>query len=546
MNHKKYKIDNHFAYPARKWPTRKIISAPEWCSVDLRDGNQSLETPMTLEQKIEFFNFLVDIGFKEIEVGFPSASDTEFMFTRTLIEQNLIPADVTIQVLTQSREPLIRRTFEALEGVNQAVVHLYNSTCPLHREVVFGKSKAEAKELALTGARLFNSFADQYGRERFIFEYSPENFSQTEMPYVLEVLNAVVDAWEGRPTILNLPFTVEKLTPNVHADMVEYICANINNREKITISLHAHNDRGTAVAATELCLLAGADRVEGTLFGNGERTGNADLLTLAMNLYSQGIDPKLDFSNVDRAIEIYERITELPVHPRHPYAGSLVFTAFSGSHQDAIRKGLAYMKENPGFWNAPYLPIDPIDVGRNYDPIIRINSQSGRGGVAYILENHGGIQMPKIMHQDFGAIVTKVSDGLSRELTPDEICQLFLDTYIKTDTPAELTGWKGVKENEISHITGNLSWHGTPTPLDGHGEGLVEAFCNAIEKATGLKFQIILYSQNALDASHGSKAKAITYIGITTCDNKLSFGVGVSSSVSTSSIKAIISAVNRL
>ncbi|MCL1878770.1 MAG: 2-isopropylmalate synthase, partial [Defluviitaleaceae bacterium] len=371
MNPKKYRAPQIMDFPARTWPGKKISTAPEWCSVDLRDGNQSLVTPLTPEQKLEFFQFLVRVGFKEIEVGFPFASESEFNFVRTLIEKNLIPDDVTIQVLTQSREPVIRRTFESLRGAKKATVHLYNATSPLFRDVVFGKSKEETTELAVFGAEMFAKIAAEYkaagGCEEFSFEYSPECFSQTEPDFAIEVCNAVISRWEGYRTIINLPFTVESLTPNVHADMIEYVCGKLINRKKITVSLHAHNDRGTAVAATELSLLAGADRVEGTLFGNGERTGNADIITLAMNLYSQGIDPKLDFSNINELVEVYEGACMLPVHPRHPYAGELVFTAFSGSHQDAIRKAMTKRKPDD-LWEIPYLPIDPADVGRGYEP----------------------------------------------------------------------------------------------------------------------------------------------------------------------------------
>jgi len=546
MNYTKYKMEQVIDLPDRTWPNNQLKKAPIWCSVDLRDGNQSLETPMTLEQKLAFFQFLVKTGFKEIEIGFPAASDTEFQFTRALIEGNLIPDDVTIQVLTQSRDAIIRRTFEALRGVRKAVVHLYNSTSPLQRDVVFQKSREEVIALAVSGAELLNELAEEYGKERFIFEYSPESFSQTEVDYAVEVCNAVSAVWCGQsPMIINLPFTVETFTPNVHADMIEYMCRHLQNRDNIIVSLHAHNDRGTAVAATELCLMAGADRVEGTLFGNGERTGNADIITLAMNLYAQGIDPGLDFSKIDAAIAIYEKSTGLPVHPRHPYAGDLVYTAFSGSHQDAIRKGMARMKDGKSQWAVPYLPIDPKDVGRSYDPIIRINSQSGRGGVAYILENHGGIHIPKVMQPDFGAVVNKVSDSQGRELASDEICKLFLDTYIKLDAPVELIEWKYVRENEASHVTGSLNWKGVNTPIEGYGDGAVEAFCQAISKATGISFAITHYSQNAMDTDSGAKAKAITYVGISVGDS-VCFGVGVSGSVTTSSIRAVLSAVNRL
>lgn len=544
MDHKKYQPQPTLDFPQRTWPSQKITKAPTWCSVDLRDGNQSLEIPMTLEQKLEFFQFLVATGFKEIEVGFPAASESEFQFIRTLIEGDLIPDDVVIQVLTQSREPIIRRSFETLKGVRKAVVHLYNSTSPLQRDIVFQKSQKEIKDLAVFGAELLKELANEYGKERFIFEYSPESYSQTEPDYAVEVCNAVLDSWKGWPVIINLPFTVETATPNVHADMIEYMCNNLHNREEIIVSLHAHNDRGTAVAATELCLLAGADRVEGTLFGNGERTGNVDIITLAMNLYSQGIDPGLDFSNIDKAIEIYEKSTALPVHPRHPYAGELVYTAFSGSHQDAIRKGMTRRKENDnGLWAIPYLPIDPMDVGRNYDPVIRFNSQSGSSSVAYMLETYYGIQIPKPMQRDFGPIVINESDIRSAELSAADIYELFKKTYINLESPAELLNWKETRDGDSSHVAGEIKWHGQEKPVDSQGDGVVEAFCRGLMEATDVQFDIKHYSQHALES--GREARAITYVGISVNGSGVAFGAGVSRNITTSSIKAVVSALNR-
>ena len=545
MNYVKYKQDIDFEFTGRTWPNKKITKAPLWCSVDLRDGNQSLEIPMTLDQKLAFFKFLVKVGFKEIEVGFPAASESEFQFVRMLIEQNLIPDDVVIQVLTQSREPIIRRTFESLAGVRKGVVHLYNSTSPLQRDVVFQKSKEEIKDLAVSGAVLLNELADQYGKDRFIFEYSPESFSQTEPEYAAEVCNAVLEQWEQRSVIINLPFTVESAMPNVHADMIEYMCGALRNRENIIVSLHAHNDRGTAVAATELCLLAGADRVEGTLFGNGERTGNADIITIAMNLYSQGIDPGLDFSNIDKAIEVYRKYTNLPVHPRHPYAGELVYTAFSGSHQDAIRKGMARMKSDSDDWRVPYLPIDPKDVGRNYDPIIRFNSQSGSSSAAYILETYFDIQIPKSMQRDFGPIVINESDSKSAELSPEEIHALFKATYVNIENPATLINWKEFREGEdVSRVEGVIDWKGKEEVITGSGDGVVEAFCRGVMASAGVHFDIKHYSQHAMES--GREARAITYIGISLEDgNGIAYGVGVSRNITTSSLKAVISAVNR-
>jgi 2-isopropylmalate synthase len=543
MNHKKYRTSETLSFPQRTWPDRKITKAPMWCSVDLRDGNQSLVTPLTLEQKLEFFKFLVKVGFKEIEVGFPFASESEFQFVRTLIEQKHVPDDVSIQVLTQSREAVIRKTFEALKGANKATVHLYNATSPLFRGTVFGNSKKETIDLAVFGAEMFNKLADEYtDGEQISFEYSPECFSQTEPDFAIEVCNAVISAWEGRNVILNLPFTVESLTPNAHADLIEYVCGKLINRDKITVSLHAHNDRGTAVAATELCLLAGADRVEGTLFGNGERTGNADIITLAMNLYSQGIDPELDFTDINKAIELYERSTCLPVHPRHPYAGELVFTAFSGSHQDAIRKGMA--APNTGIWEIPYLPIDPADVGRGYEPLIRVNSQSGSSSAAFILETKFGIPVPKAIQRDFGPIITAYSDTQNEELVPEKIEELFRKTYI-TEAPNKfIKRLEYSQDNEIYMISCAIEKDGKPLTISGKGRGGIHAFCNAVKNAFGADFDVGHYSQHTLDAKEGAEAPAITYLEIK-MNGRNYFGAGISRSTTNSSLKAIMSALNR-
>ncbi|MDR0272841.1 MAG: 2-isopropylmalate synthase [Clostridiales bacterium] len=544
MNHKKYRTQKVLEFPQRTWPNKKITKAPLWCSVDLRDGNQSLVTPLTLEQKLEFFKFLVKVGFKEIEVGFPFASESEFEFVRTLIEKKLIPDDVTIQVLTQSREAVIRRTFEALKGVKKATVHLYNATSPLFRETVFGNSREETIALAVFGAEMFAKLADEAtDGEDFSFEYSPECFSQTEPDFAIKVCNAVISCWEGRKTIINLPFTVESLTPNVHADMIEYVCGNLKNRDMITVSLHAHNDRGTAVAATELSLLAGADRVEGTLFGNGERTGNADIITLAMNLYSQGIDPGLDFSDINMAVSIYETATCLPVHPRHPYAGELVFTAFSGSHQDAIRKGMATAQNN--VWEIPYLPIDPADVGRGYEPIIRVNSQSGSSSAAFILEKQFGIFLPKPMQRNFGPVVTAFSDTHAAEISAEEINALFRKTYLNIEAPYNFISVDEhhVRDNECL-LTCTIERDGKQIKITGQGEGVIDAFCHAL-KAYGLSFEITEYNQHTLDAGEGARAPAITYVGISVND-KTYFGAGTSRSTTRSALKAVVSAVNRI
>ncbi len=545
MNYQRYRQFPPIDLPDRQWPSRVIEKAPIWCSVDLRDGNQALEKPMNLDQKIKFFRYLVEIGFKEIEVGFPAASDTEFNFCRTLIEQKLIPDDVTIQVLTQAREHIIRRTFEALEGIPKAIVHLYNSTSTLQRDVVFNMSKEEITKLAVDGAILIDDLAEEYGKDRFLFEYSPESFSGTEVDYAVEICNAVLDVWKptsDRKVIINLPNTVEMATPNVYADQIEYVCRNIKYRENVIISLHTHNDRGCAVAASELGVMAGADRVEGTLFGNGERTGNADILTIALNMFSQGIDPKLDFTRVNEAIDIYESSTGLAVHPRHPYAGDLVYTAFSGSHQDAIKKGMAKMIDHPDRWEVPYLPIDPLDVGRNYDPIIRINSQSGKGGVAYILETNYGLHVPKAMQQDFGPKVTQVSVDKDKELTPQEIYDLFLDTYYVKE-PLSVVYYTEHSTKDNVDMECNITYRGEDLVLKGHGNGIVDAFCKALMDKFDITFNVADYSQHSME--FGNKSRAITYVQVYNCRNESYYAVGISSNTAKSSIRAIASAVNQ-
>ena len=547
-NYERYQPFPPLHMPDRKWPEAVITKAPIWCSVDLRDGNQALEVPMTFDQKLDFFRFLVDMGFKEIEVGFPAASDTEYRFCRALIEQNLIPGDVTIQVLTQAREHIIRKTFEALEGAHSAIVHLYNSTSTLQRDVVFGKSKEEIKKLAVDGAQLVWNLAKEYGPERFRFEYSPESFTGTEPDYAVEVCNAVLDIWhptKEHPVIINLPSTVEMATPNVYADQIEYVCRNIHHREAVQISLHAHNDRGCAVAASELGIMAGADRVEGTLLGNGERTGNADLLVIAMNMYTQGIDPKLDFSDMQSVVDIYEESTKMSVHPRHPYAGKLVYTAFSGSHQDAIKKGMARMKEHPDRWEVPYLPIDPADVGRSYDPIIRINSQSGKGGVAYVLEQNYGLQLPKKMQQHLGGIVTDVSDRLSAELTPKDVYDLFYKTYVLTE-PLALSWYEEAPQKSGSDVTLRCSLREREHEFEaeGQGNGTISALCHLLEERYGIWIEVSSYSEHSLGL--GTRSKAITYIEAKDGQGKTHYGAGISSNVTKSSLRAIVSVVNQI
>ena len=549
MNFQKYSSYPLMNMPNRKWPDKRIEKAPIWCSVDLRDGNQSLEIPMSLEQKLKFFQFLVDMGFKEIEIGFPAASDTEFEFTRVLIDNNLIPDDVVIQVLTQSREHIIKRTFEAVKGAKNVIVHLYNSTSTLQRDVVFNHSMQETTDLAVFGAKLMNEEAAKIEETNFMFQYSPESFTGTEMEYAAEICNAVIDVWKptvDKKVIMNLPSTVEMATPNIYADQIEYMCEHLNSREGIIVSLHAHNDRGTAVAATELAVMAGADRVEGTLFGNGERTGNADILAVALNIFSQGIDPNLDFTHINDIIEIYEKSTGLPVHPRHPYAGSLVYTAFSGSHQDAIKKGMERMKtRSESTWAVPYLPIDPMDVGRNYDPIIRINSQSGKGGVAFILEQNYGLHLPKAFQQDLSTIVTKISDKSHSDLSSEKIYNIFNENYVDIKEPITIVGYKenSISEEEVS-VEAEITFDGKNNKVSGTGNGLIAAFCHALEDFFNIKLEIIDYREHSME--YGTKAKAISYIQIAGDNGKNYFGAGTSSNVSKSSLKAVISTVNKI
>ena len=545
----KYKPYPVMNMPDRKWPSKMITKAPQWCSVDLRDGNQALEIPMNMEQKLEFFQFLVDMGFKTIEIGFPAASDTEFEFTRYLIDNKLIPDDVQIQVLTQSRQHIIERTYEALRGVGKAVVHLYNSTSTLQRDVVFGMDQQKCKDLAIFGAKLVREYAekDEFGTD-FTFEYSPESFTGTEMDFAVEICDAVCDIWEPTPDkkcVINLPATVEMSTPNIYADQIEYFCNNTRYRDSILVSLHTHNDRGTAVAATELGLMAGADRVEGTLFGNGERTGNSDIVALALNLFSQGIDPELDFTNINNIIDVYERTTRMVVPPRHPYAGDLVYTAFSGSHQDAINKGMRAVKNHPDHWEVPYLPIDPMHVGRDYDPIIRINSQSGKGGIAYILEQYYGLILPKPIQQAFSKVVTKVSDSGTRELRPDEIHHLFQESYVDLVEPIKLKSYREeMIDDQTVKMSVNLYDNKKEIILDGIGNGPLDAFCKALQNHIGSRVEIISYNEHALE--RGSTSKAITYVQVQNGDNNIYIGAGISSNVSKSSLRAVISAVNQM
>ncbi len=551
MNYKKYKSYPVMDFSERTWPSKKIEKAPIWCSVDLRDGNQALPVPMGVEQKIEMFKMLQDMGYKEIEIGFPSASDTEYKFLRRLIEENIINDDVTVQVLTQAREHLIEKTFEALKGAKKAIVHVYNSTSTLQRKVVFNKDKKEILDIAVEGAKLLKELAQKYTGTDFVFEYSPESFTGTEIDYALEVCEAVLDVWQPtkeKKAILNLPATVEMATPNLYADQVEWFAKNLKNREAVLISVHAHNDRGTSVAATELALLAGADRVEGTLFGNGERTGNVDMLTVALNLFSQGIDPEIEFDNIDHIIDVYKRTTGMTVHERHPYAGDLVFTAFSGSHQDAIKKGLKkYQEEKPEFWEVPYLPIDPADLGRKYEAIIRINSQSGKGGVAFILEEEFGFKLPKGMHPEVSKPVQEVTDNTGKELTPNEIFEIFKKEFLNITVPLELIKVKVFSEDADDSnvsIEGEIKYNGVQKTIHGNGNGPISAFYHGLQKEGLVGYKLIAYDEHAI--SDGENAEAAAYIQLEDeISGKRHYGAGTDRNINKASIKALISAINR-
>ena len=534
-----------------RWTKKEYIEkAPAWCSVDLRDGNQALIIPMSLEEKLEFFKLLVKIGFKEIEVGFPAASETEYEFCRALIEQNLIPDDVTIQVLTQSREHIIAKTFEALKGCKHAIVHLYNSTSVAQREQVFRKSKQEIIDIAVFGAKLCKEYREKTPGN-FQFEYSPESFTGTEPEFAAEICNAVIDIWqpsENDKVIINLPVTVSHSMPHIYANQVEYMNDHLKNRENIIISLHPHNDRGCAIADTELGLLAGGDRVEGTLFGNGERTGNVDIVTLGMNMFSQGVDPELDFSNMPELTELYERVTRMQVYDRQPYSGKLVFAAFSGSHQDAIAKGMKFREENdPNHWNVPYLPIDPTDVGRVYEAdVIRINSQSGKGGIGYLLETQFGLDLPKAMREEFGYIVKGISDHAHKELLPDEVHEIFLNTYVNIRKPLEYQEIHYVqKNNDQTFIQASLSLtkNGEAYTLKSDGaNGRLDAVSNALKAFTGVKFTVQTYNEHALTATSESEAAAYVSVKI---DDSIFWGVGIKKDISEASVAALFSALNR-
>lgn len=565
MNPAKYKR-GYYMPPAQclDWTKKEYIeNAPAWCSVDLRDGNQALIVPMSLDQKLAFFQMLVDVGFKEIEVGFPAASETEYTFLRTLIEKNLIPDDVTVQVLTQAREHIIRKTFEAVKGCKNAVIHLYNSTSVAQREQVFKKSKEEILQIAVDGAKLLNRLARESGNT-YQFEYSPESFTGTEMEYALSVCNAVIDVWEPTPdnkVIINLPATVEMSLPHVYASQIEYMSQNLNRRDSVVLSLHPHNDRGCGVADAELGILAGADRIEGTLFGNGERTGNVDIITLAMNMYTHGVDPKLDFSNLPKITELYEEVTCMNVYERSPYTGKLVFAAFSGSHQDAIAKGMNWRKEkNCDQWTVPYLPVDPQDIGRQYDgDVIRINSQSGKGGIGYLLETRYGFQLPAKMREDLGYCVKNVSDHMHKELSPKEVLGIFQKEYVNISAPINLLECHFVQEGGIkTEITIERIENGSKNAIKkvyhGQGNGRLDAISNAIMKHFDLHFSLICYEEHALQI--GANSQAVAYVGIE-MDNETSahtrpaagslkfWGAGIKDDIIDASAHALMSAINK-
>ncbi len=531
-----------------KWTEKNYISKPPvWCSVDLRDGNQALIIPMSLEEKLEFFKLLVKIGFKEIEVGFPAASDTEYKFLRTLIEEDLIPDDVTVQVLTQSREHIIKKTFESLKGAKNAIVHLYNSTSVAQREQVFKKSKQEIIDIAVTGAKLFKKYSEEMG-VNYRYEYSPESFTGTEPEFALEICNAVLDVWQptaDNKVIINLPVTVQVSMPHVYANQVEYMNDNLKYRENVIISLHPHNDRGCAVADAEMGLLAGGDRIEGTLFGNGERTGNADIVTIALNMFAQGIDPKLDFSNMPEVTELYERVTRMSVYDRTPYAGKLVFAAFSGSHQDAIAKGMKWREDHTcRYWTVPYLPIDPQDVGREYETdVIRINSQSGKGGIGYLLEHNFGYVLPPKMREDVGYTVKGYSDRSHKELSPAEVLEIFEKEYVSINTPIELADYHFVRRGDTIKAILTIQHNGETRDISAEGNGRLDAVSNGIKKYLGIDYTNLTYTEHALSTS--SSSKAVTYVSITFNDGKTVWGAGIHDDIIASSIYALMCAINR-
>ena len=551
MNYKRYQRVSVMNYPEREWPNKEIEKAPIWCSVDLRDGNQALVEPMVVEEKIEMFNMLVQMGFKEIEIGFPAASQIEFDFLRQLVERRLIPDDVTVQVLTQCRDHLLKRTFESIQGIPKAVVHIYNSTSTLQRDVVFHMDREEIKQIAIDGVDMVKKYMKEYDG-KVILEYSPESFTGTEMDYALDICNAVQRAWGPTPDnkmIINLPSTVEMTTPNVFADQIEWMSKHLENRESIVLSVHPHNDRGTGVAAAELAMLAGADRVEGTLFGNGERTGNVDILTIAYNMFSQGIDPELEIGDIKKIAEVYERCTKMHIDPRHPYAGKLVFTAFSGSHQDAINKGMhALMERKSEIWQVPYLPIDPSDIGREYEPVVRINSQSGKGGVAFVMDSFFGFKLPRGMHKEFADVIQKIAEKQG-EVAPDQIMEEFRIEYLDRKEPyhfrkCKITDFEsGDQFTTVAVVT--YSNHGETKQFEGVGNGPIDAVKRGLEEELGISIKVLDYSEHALTS--GSGAQAASYIHLMDQKTgKVTYGVGISSNITRASLRGIFSAVNRL
>ncbi|MBR3811588.1 MAG: 2-isopropylmalate synthase [Agathobacter sp.] len=552
LNYNRYRKNPVLDYPERKWPCKEIEKAPVWCSVDLRDGNQALIDPMQVHEKIEMFKYLIKLGFKEIEIGFPAASQIEFDFLRRLIEGNMIPDDVRVQVLTQCREELIDRTFESIKGCKEAIVHIYNSTSTLQRDVVFNMSKEEIIDIAVKGTQMVKERAEKFDG-KIILEYSPESFTGTEVEFALDICTAVQKTWgatKENPIIINLPSTVEMNTPNVYADQIEWMNNHFEDRESIILSVHPHNDRGTGVASAELAMLAGADRVEGTLFGNGERTGNVDLLNIAYNMFSQGINPELNIEHINEIIEIYERCCKIPIHPRHPYAGKLVFTAFSGSHQDAINKGVHAMRERQNeYWQVPYLPIDPADIGREYEPIVRINSQSGKGGVAFIMDTYFGFKLPKAMHKEFANVIQKVSE-VKGEVAPEEIMEQFKQEYLDQKEPLHfrrmhITDMSGEGKTFETSIEVHYTDHGIERSFEAVGNGPIDAVRRGLYQNLGLEVKILDYEEHALQS--GSNSQAAAYIHLLDSNTgHVTYGVGVSSNITRASVRAIFSALNRL
>ena len=552
LNYKRYKRVPVVHYPERQWPDKEIQKAPIWCSVDLRDGNQALIEPMVVEEKIEFFNLLVKLGFKEIEVGFPAASQIEYDFLRTLVERNLIPDDVKVQVLIQCREHLIKRTFEAIQGCKNVIIHIYNSTSTLQRDVVFNMGREEIKQIAVDGTKMVKKYMEGFDGN-IQLQYSPESFTGTELDFALDICEAVKEVWQPtveNPIIFNLPATVEMTTPNVYADQIEWMSGHFTDRDKIVLSIHPHNDRGCGVAASELALLAGADRIEGTLFGNGERTGNVDILNIAYNMFSQGINPELDIENVNEIIDVYERCTKMDIDPRHPYAGKLVFTAFSGSHQDAINKGLHAMEQrNSEYWEVPYLPIDPADLGREYEPIVRINSQSGKGGVAFVMDHYYGFKLPKVMHKELADEIQLLSERQG-EVSPSQIMDKFREMYINAKYPLH---FKKMRAEDISETTEGYDTKVVLTytfkdelkTIEGFGNGPIDAVKHALCNQGGVNTKLTMYEEHALTT--GSDSQAASYIELMNSETgEKAFGVGISSNITRSSVRAIFSAMNRL